>query len=67
MHKGRVLACGSPETILTDLALMKAAELIPPLPVRLYNDLRQAGIHLNRCPLTDEELVKEIWQLRSKT
>ncbi|NLY88598.1 MAG: energy-coupling factor transporter ATPase [Firmicutes bacterium] len=66
MHKGRILACGSPETILTDLDLMKEAELIPPLPVRLYYDLRQAGIYLENCPLTEEELVKELWQLRSK-
>jgi energy-coupling factor transport system ATP-binding protein len=67
MHKGRVLACGSPKAILTDLDLMKEAEMIPPLPVRLYHDLRQAGIYLKNCPLTDEELVEELWQLRSKT
>ncbi len=66
MHKGRILACGSPQAVLTDLELMKEAEMIPPLPVRLYYDLRQAGICLNRCPLTEEELVEEIWQLRSK-
>jgi energy-coupling factor transport system ATP-binding protein len=66
MHKGRVLACGGPRAILSDLDLMREAELIPPLPVRLYHDLRQAGVHLRHCPLTDEELVEEIWQLRSK-
>lgn len=66
MHKGRILACGSPQAVLTDLELMKEAEMIPPLPVRLYYDLRQEGICLNRCPLTEEELVEEIWQLRSK-
>lgn len=66
MHKGRILACGSPQAVLTNLELMKEAEMIPPLPVRLYYDLRQAGICLNRCPLTEEELVEEIWQLRSK-
>ena len=67
MHEGRVLACGSPRAILTDVDLMKAAGLLPPLPVRLYHDLQQAGIYLNNCPLTDEELVEEIWRLKSRT
>lgn len=67
MAQGRVLACGSPKAILTDLDLMKEAGMLPPLPVRLYYDLRQAGVHLNHCPLTDEELVEEICQLRSKS
>jgi energy-coupling factor transport system ATP-binding protein len=67
MHEGKVLACGSPRTVLTDPDLMQAAGLLPPLPVRLYYDLRQAGIHLSRCPLTGEELVEAIWELKSKT
>lgn len=66
MAQGRILACGSPKTILTNLDLMNAAGMIPPLPVRLYYDLRRAGIHLSRCPLTDEELVEEICQLQSR-
>ena len=67
MHRGRVLACGSPRAILTNPDLMRTAELIPPLPVRLYHDLRQAGVYLNHCPLTEEELVEELCQLKSKT
>lgn len=67
MNQGRVLSCGTPQDILTNFDLMNEAGMRPPLPVRLYYDLRQAGIHLNRCPLTDEELVEEIWQLRSRT
>lgn len=67
MHQGRVLACGSPRAILTNPDLLREAKIIPPLPVRLYYDLRQAGIFLNHCPLTEEELVEEICQFRSKT
>ncbi|HHW12724.1 MAG TPA: energy-coupling factor transporter ATPase [Firmicutes bacterium] len=67
MHQGRILACGRPQAILTNRDLMRAAELIPPLPVRLYYDLQQAGVYLNRCPLTEEELVEAICQLKSKT
>ena len=67
MHQGQVLACGRPQAILTNLDLMHAAELVPPLPVRLYYDLRRAGVDLKKCPLTEEELVEAICQLRSKT
>lgn len=67
MHKGRVLSCGKPKAILANLELMNEAEMMAPMPVRLYYDLRQSGVHLNHCPLTDEELVEEICQLRSKT
>ena len=66
MHKGRVLAWGTPQAILTDLDLMREAEMIPPLPVRLYYDLKHAGIDLDHCPLTDEELVEAICQFRLK-
>ncbi len=64
MHQGRVLCCGSPENILTNPELMHEAGLMVPMPVRLYYDLLQAGIHLSRCPLTGEELAEEICQLR---
>lgn len=67
MHQGRVLSCGSPKKILTNLDLMNEAGMMAPMPVRLYYDLQRAGVYLNHCPLTDEELVEEIWQLISKT
>ncbi|MBP7174712.1 MAG: energy-coupling factor transporter ATPase [Thermoclostridium sp.] len=64
MHQGRVLSCGSPEDILTNPGLMYDAGLMVPMPVRLYYDLLQAGIHLSHCPLTEEELAEQICQLR---
>jgi len=63
MRKGRIIGCGGPREILTDMELMKSAGLLPPVPVRLYHDLKAAGIHLKSCPLTNEELVDEICRL----
>lgn len=60
MKDGGILADGTPEDILTDCVLLEAAGLLPPMPVRIYYDLRKQGICLGRCPLTDEELCEEI-------
>ena len=57
MKDGRVLADGTPETVLTDRERLREAGLEPPLPVRLYYDLAERGRHLRRCPLTLEELA----------
>jgi len=63
MRKGRIIGCGVPCEILTDIELLKSAGLLPPVPVRLYHDLKAAGVHLESCPLTNEELVEEICRL----
>lgn len=63
MREGEILAFDKTETILTDMELMKKAGLSPPLPVRLYYDLKKEGICLKHCPLTKEELVDELCQL----
>ncbi len=64
IHDGRVLASGTPEEMLTDFELLAQTGLTPPLPVRMYYDLRQAGIVLPQCPLTEDALVEALCQLR---
>ncbi|HBA48026.1 MAG TPA: energy-coupling factor transporter ATPase [Lachnospiraceae bacterium] len=64
MQKGKLLKSGSPREILTDRELLTQAELIPPLAVRIYYDLKDSGILLDRCPLTNEELVEELCRLK---
>ncbi len=64
MKDGLITASGTPKEILTNINLMKKAELLPPLPVRMYNDLRNRGIYLSDCPLTDKELVKQLCLLK---
>ncbi len=63
IHDGRILASGTPREMLTDEELMKRTGLIPPVPVRVYYELKAAGLELQKCPLTNEELVEEICRL----
>lgn len=63
MDQGRIIGDGMPQEILTCSELLQQAQLIPPLPVRLYEDLKQRGIVLGSCPLTKEALVEELCRL----
>lgn len=60
MKDGEILRSGSPEDILTDAPLLHQAGLMPPMAVQMYLDLAKTGVHLNRCPLTNDQLVEEI-------
>ena len=63
MQNGKVLCSGTAREMLTNIELMRETRMIPPVSVRLYYDLKAAGITLNACPLTNEELVDEICRL----
>ena len=64
MHDGKMLASGTPREMLTDLELLGKAGLTPPLPVRMYHDLKDNGIELPFCPLTNDELTEAICRLK---
>ena len=64
MHDGRMLADGAPREMLTDLELLRRTGLTPPVPVRMYHDLKAAGFELPYCPLTNEELAEELCRLK---
>ena len=57
IHDGKLLAVGTPRQTLTDPELLRRTGLTPPLPVRLYFDLKARGRELPFCPLTERELV----------
>ena len=57
MHDGKLLAVGTPRELLTDPELLQRTGLTPPMPVRLYYDLKQRGWEMPFCPLTERELV----------
>lgn len=61
-----VLAQGSVREILTDSRLLIQVGIVPPMAVRMYEDLKLAGIELNRCPLTKEELVEALCRWKSE-
>ena len=60
IHNGKMIADGTAREMLTQPELLAAAGLTPPMPVQMYQDLKQAGITLARCPLTLEELAEEL-------
>lgn len=60
-----VLAQGSVREILTDSRLLIQVGIVPPMAVRMYEDLKLAGIELNRCPLTKEELAEALCRWKS--
>jgi energy-coupling factor transport system ATP-binding protein len=62
MKEGRVVASGTPGEILPNRDVLKETGLVPPLPVRVYLDLRDKGIILPRCPLTEAELIEMLCQ-----
>lgn len=64
MHDGQMLADGTPQEMLIDLDLLARTGLTPPLPVRMYYDLKDNGIELPFCPLTNDELAEEICRLK---
>lgn len=64
MHDGETLASGTPREILCDIELLAKTGLTPPLPVRMYFDLKNNGIVLPFCPLTNAELTEAICQLK---
>ena len=63
IHDGKILGSGTPREILSDLELLSRAGLTPPMAVKAYYDLKEAGIELSGCPLTKEELVEKLCQL----
>ncbi|NLH02322.1 MAG: energy-coupling factor transporter ATPase [Clostridiales bacterium] len=64
LNEGKIAAEGTPEEILTNPDLLLQAGLLPPFAVRVFYDLKNAGVILGRCPLTSTELAEEICRLK---
>ena len=64
VHDGKVVDEGPPAEILTDMNVLQRVGMLPPTTVRLYYDLKAAGVKLNLCPLSMEELVEEVCRLQ---
>lgn len=64
MQDGKILASGTPQEILTDRKLLSQAGLLPPIPAQLYHSLADSGVFLPFCPLTNEELVAALEQMK---
>lgn len=62
MHKGKLLAQGSPAELFADKKLMDEAKIRLPFTAQVYHDLLDAGVELGKCPMSIEELVEEVCQ-----
>lgn len=66
MNNGEIIDSGNAREVLTNVDTINKAELTLPFAVRVYYDLKNRGINLEKCPLTSEELVEELCKLKAK-
>lgn len=60
LYDGRLLAQGSPQELFSDRNLMDTAKMRLPFTVQVYHDLLDAGVKLEKCPMSIDELVEEV-------
>lgn len=60
MERGRIIMQGTPTTIFSDLARLRALQLAVPEPLELASRLRAAGFPIARSALTVEEIAEEL-------
>ncbi|HET7629017.1 MAG TPA: energy-coupling factor ABC transporter ATP-binding protein [Bacillales bacterium] len=65
MNEGEMIASGSPRDIFQREEQLQQIGLDVPFPIHLRNRLIQKGIPVSKQAITEEELVEELWTLRS--
>jgi len=60
MERGRIIMQGTPTTLFSDLARLRALQLAVPEPLELASRLRAAGFPIARSALTIEEIAEEL-------
>ena len=63
LSQGKVIADGTPRQVLTDRKVLDRACVTPPFAVQVYEELRERGVVLDHCPVTEQELTEELCQL----
>ena len=64
MNEGKIIGSGVPEKIYSNEELIEKSQISLPYCVKIYNDLKKAGIFLEECPLNNERLVKLLCRLK---
>lgn len=64
MNDGKIITSGFPEEIYSNEELTEKSQISLPYCVKIYNDLKKAGIFLDECPLNNERLVKLLCRLK---
>ena len=63
LSQGRIIADGTPRQVLTDREVLDRACVTPPFAVQVCGELRERGIILEHCPVTEQELTEELCRL----
>ena len=64
MNGGKIISSGVPEKIYSNEELIEKSQISLPYCVKIYNDLKKAGIFLDECPLNNERLVELLCRLK---
>jgi energy-coupling factor transport system ATP-binding protein len=64
MTGGRITKMGTPREVFSDEQALSEAGLSAPPHIALYHRLKAQGLDMGECPLTIEELVEKICQLK---
>ena len=64
MNDGKIISSGVPEKIYSNEELIEKSQISLPYCVKIYNDLKKAGIFLDECPLNNERLVELLCRLK---
>ena len=63
LSKGKIVADGTPRQVLTNREVLERACVTPPFAVQVYEELRERGVILEPCPVTEQELTEELCRL----
>lgn len=63
LNNGNIVFDDNAHNVLTNIDLLKENSIEVPLCVRLYHDLKNRGLNLDKCPINEEELLEELCRL----
>ena len=64
MNDGKIIGSDVPKKIYSNEELIEKSQISLPYCVKIYNDLKKAGIFLDECPLKNERLVELLCRLK---
>lgn len=67
LNKGEIWATGTPKEILQNGKELVEIGLDIPFVTELATELKKLGVAINNEPISNEELLEELWTLHSKT
>lgn len=63
LNNGKIVCDDNAHNVLSNIDLLKENSIEVPLCVRLYYDLKNRGLNLDKCPINEEELLEELCRL----